>query len=230
MILCSMIKESNPGTDNGGIMPTKIGLISDTHSTLAPLKEALSIFKREQVDMVICAGDIAGYGEDELMQTIDLLLKHDCKMVAGNHDQITVDMENCDQLEKIETFFKTLPLTLEFNVEGKQIYVVHAHPPDSQHGGIKLLDPQGHVYADRKADWQQQLENFDHDVLIVGHTHQVFVEQIGKVLVINPGSTQFNHTCMVLNLPDMHVETFALSNMQPVMTWNWGIFYKEQDL
>jgi len=151
-------------------------------------------------------------------------------MVAGNHDQITVDMENCDQLEKIETFFKTLPLTLEFNVEGKRIYVVHAHPPDSQHGGIKLLDPQGHVYADRKADWQQQLENFDHDVLIVGHTHQVFVEQIGKVLVINPGSTQFNHTCMVLNLPDMHVETFALSNKQPVMTWNWGIFYKEQDL
>ena len=46
-------------------MSTKIGLISDPHSTTAPLKEALSIFKREQVDTIICAGDIAVYVEDK---------------------------------------------------------------------------------------------------------------------------------------------------------------------
>lgn len=211
-------------------MPTKIGLISDTHSTLAPLKEALSIFQREQVDMIICAGDIAGYGEDELVETVDLLLQYDCKMISGNHDCIMDDVDYGDQLEKINSFFESLPLTLELNVEGKSMYVVHAHPPDSQHGGIKLLDPQGKVYANRKKHWCQQLEDFDYDVLIVGHTHQVFAEQMGKVLVINPGSTQFNHTCMILSLPDMHVDIFPLSNKQPVMTWNWGIFYKEQGL
>jgi putative phosphoesterase len=211
-------------------MPTKIGLISDTHSTVAPLQEALSIFQREQVDMIICAGDIAGYGEDELAQTIELLIQHNCKMVAGNHDLITDDMINSGQLEKLQSFFNTLPLTLELDVEGKRIYVVHAHPPDSQHGGIKLLDPQGQVYASRKVYWEQQLESFDYDVLIVGHTHQFFAEQIGQTLVINPGSTQFNHTCMVLSLPGMGVEVFPLSNKQPVKTWNWGIFYKEQNL
>jgi len=211
-------------------MSIKIGLISDTHSTVSPLKEALSIFQREQVDMIICAGDIAGYGEDELTQTIDLLVQHNCKMIAGNHDQLTDDMASSDQLKKIKDFFNSLPETLEMNIEGKRIYVVHAHPPDSQHGGIKLLDPQGQVYADRKTYWEQQLKNFNYDVLIVGHTHQVFAEQIGNTLVINPGSTQFNHTCMVLSLPDMSVETFALSNKQPVKTWNWGIFYKEQNL
>lgn len=211
-------------------MPTKIGLISDTHSSVAPLKEALSIFQRERVDMIICAGDIAGYGEDELTETIDLLLQHQCKMIAGNHDQITDDMRQHDQLDKISTFFDALPDKLELTVEGVRIYVVHAHPPVAQHGGIKLLDPQGQVYADRKAYWDRQLVDFDYDVLIVGHTHQVFAEKIANVLVINPGSTQFNHTCMILNVPEMQVETFALSNMEPVATWNWGIFYKEQNL
>jgi len=211
-------------------MTVKIGLISDTHSTVSPLKEALSLFQREGVDMIICAGDIAGYGEDELTQTIDLLLQHNCKMIVGNHDHLSDEMDGGDQAEEIKVFFNSLPQTLEMNIEGKRIYVVHAHPPDSQHGGIKLLDPEGQVYEDRKTYWAQQLENFDYDVLIVGHTHQVFAEQIGSTLVINPGSTQFNHTCMVLSLPDMSVETFALSNKKPVKTWNWGIFYKEQNL
>ena len=209
-------------------MPTKIGLISDTHSSLAPLEEALSIFQREQVDMIICAGDIAGYGEDEVTQTIDLLLKHDCKMIAGNHDHIIDETDYGSNLKRIDNFFNSLPLTLELEIENKKIYVVHAHPPDSQHGGIKLLDPQGNVFSDRKEYWHQQLKHFDHDILIVGHTHQIFAEKIGKVLVINPGSTQFNHSCMILNLPDMKVETFSLSNMTPVTTWNWGIFYREQ--
>ena len=41
-------------------MPAKIGLISDVHATAKPLKEALSIFQREGVDLILCAGDIAG--------------------------------------------------------------------------------------------------------------------------------------------------------------------------
>ena len=90
-------------------MPTKIGLISDIHSTVAPLKEALSIFQREQVDMIICAGDIAGYGEDELTETINLLELNNCKIIAGNHDYITADMESSDQLDKIQAFLSRLP-------------------------------------------------------------------------------------------------------------------------
>ena len=209
-------------------MPTSIGLISDTHSSIAPLKAALDIFKQQQVDIIICAGDIAGYGEDELIQTIELLEQSNCLMVAGNHDHINTDTNYAGQLNKIQNFFNKLPLTLELNIENKRLYIVHAHPPDSQHGGIKLLDPQGNVYADRKKSWNQQLQQLDADILIVGHTHQVFAEQIGKLLVINPGSTQFNHSCMILNLPDMQVDIFSLCGKEVVKVWNWGMFYQEQ--
>ncbi len=90
-------------------MPTRIGLISDTHSSIAPLKAALDIFRQRQVDMIICAGDIAGYGEDELIQTIELLEQNNCLMIAGNHDHTTPDTDYGVQLSRIQLFFNQLP-------------------------------------------------------------------------------------------------------------------------
>jgi putative phosphoesterase len=208
-------------------MSTKLGLISDVHATSAPLKEALSIFMREKVDQIICAGDIAGYFE-ELETTIDLLLEHECATIIGNHDQTYIELHSDEVDTKQYRFLNSLPETLQYEIENKHIYVVHAHPPASQHGGIKLLDVDGNLIDEQKQYWQQELAGVRYDVLIVGHTHQVFVEQLGNVLVINPGSTQFNHTCMIITLPDMDVTTYALEGKKPLKSWNWGKFMHHQ--
>ena len=208
-------------------MTTRIGIISDIHSTLAPLKQAMDIFAQNNVDLIICAGDIAGYGEDELFEVILTLQYYNCLMISGNHDHLPDQLINSPHADFITHFFSNLPLHLSLTLEEKTIYVVHAHPPDLQHGGIKLLDPDGNIFPDRLAEWKDSLVDFNYDVLIVGHTHQVFNTQIGTVQVINPGSTQFNHSCMILNLPDMQIETYALGNKEIVKTWNWGIFYRE---
>lgn len=206
-------------------MTYKIGLISDTHATVAPLKQALQLFTELGVDKIICAGDIAGYGDDQLADTIELLTQYTCEMISGNHDAIE---ELGDQPDTIIDFFNRLPRKLEYEIEGKRIYVAHAEPPDLQHGGIKLLNPEGEPYADRIADWQQRLKNFHYDILIVGHTHQVFAQQINNILVINPGSSKYNHSCMILELPSMKIDTYALSGKSIIYTWNWGKFYQEQ--
>ena len=207
-------------------MATKIGLISDPHAQPAPVADALSIFRREQVDTIICPGDIAGYF-DELKPVIDLLINNDCDTIRGNHDQAYLESHAAESDTIEYRFLDDLPATLEYLIEGKRIYVVHAHPPDSLHGGIKLLDVDGTIIPQQKTYWQKQLEPLEVDVLIVGHTHQVFAEWLGGVLVINPGSTQFNHTCMVLDLPEMRVQTFALQGREPVRSWNWGKFVRE---
>ncbi len=206
-------------------MTTKLGLISDTHSTVPPLKEALMLFARHNVDQILCAGDIAGYGDDELAETVKLLQNAHCQMIAGNHDDIN---EIGPQPDDILEFFSQLPYKLELKIESKSIYMVHAEPPLEQHGGIKILDPDGKPYKDRIEYWQHALEPYNYDILIVGHTHQVFAEKIGSTLVINPGSTCYNHTCMILELPSCKVEVFTLSGKQPILTWNWGKFYQEQ--
>ena len=77
--------------------------------------------------------------------------------------------------------------------------------------------------AERQDKWTKSLVDFDHDVLIVGHTHQVYAEQLGRVLVINPGSVPFNHSCMILSLPDLSVETYALGDREIAHCWNFSM-------
>lgn len=208
-------------------MTFRIGIISDTHSSTAPLAEALQIFHAEQVDMIICAGDIAGYGEDELEQTISLLIENNCHVISGNHDDILDSSQSKLNSSELYDFFKSLPKHLDFEIEGKRIYVVHASPPDNQHGGIKLLDQDGEIISRQKEIWKSELSGFDYDILIVGHTHQVFSEYINNTLVINPGSTLYNNSCMILSLPETTVATYPLQNKDIVKSWNWGLFFKD---
>ena len=207
-------------------MTTRIGLISDVHSSPVALAEALQIFAGQQVDDIICAGDIAGYYEG-LLPTIQLLAGSNCTAIVGNHDQSWLEKNPAAQSDsdsgEIRSYLQQLPQTLQFSIDGKRLFVVHANPPSEQHGGIKLRNRYGEIVEERKADWAESLADFDHDVLIVGHTHQVYAEQLGKVLVINPGSVPFNHSCMILSLPDLRVETYALGGREIINCWNFSM-------
>jgi putative phosphoesterase len=198
-----------------------IGLISDVHETPEPLKEALSIFASRGVEQVFCAGDIAGYGED-LHQTIKILQANECQTILGNHDLLYLDHHEEEPDNRSVQFLKQLPTFIEQVIEGKRLYMVHAQPPDECNGGIKLLSKEGDVLEERVEIWAEKLRTFYCDVLVVGHTHQVFVEKIGNTLVVNPGSSVFNHCCAILKLPEMTVEMVALSGKSIVKTWNWG--------
>lgn len=207
---------------------SKIGLISDVHASPLPLSHALQIFEREQVSEIICAGDIAGYF-DHLEETIDLLQSYHCKTVTGNHDQQYLATMKGDSHSPYVRYLNNLPLTLELNIDNIKLYVVHANPPTSLHGGIKLLDQRGELIPQQKERWQKKLAGADYEVLIVGHSHQVYAEYLGDVLVINPGSTEFNHSCMVLSLPDLTVQVFALENKSIVKCWNFGMLFSQSE-
>jgi putative phosphoesterase len=200
----------------------KIGLISDVHATLQPLREALAIFESEGVEMILCAGDVAGYGK-QLEETVQALIDSRCRVVMGNHDLWCVERSGID-LEGISaSYLRNLPAVIEFKAAGKVIYMVHASPPDSLMDGIKLLDENAILLQQEKHSWSCCLRDFHCDVLVVGHTHQVFAEHLGNPLVVNPGSTLFNHTCAILNLPEMTVQIVPLSHKDPVLSWNWGM-------
>ena len=209
-------------------MSTRIGLISDVHSSPTALAQALQIFEQQSVDDIICGGDIAGY-YDTLLPTVQLLIQSGCKAIIGNHDQTWLEQSdgdsdgNTEHNSEIRDYLQQLPETLELTIEGKRLFVVHANPPSEQHGGIKLRNRYGDIVAERKMEWTRSLVDFDHDVLIVGHTHQVYAEQLDQVLVINPGSVPFNHSCMILSLPDLSVETYALGDQEINYCWNFSM-------
>lgn len=200
----------------------KIGLISDVHATLAPVQEALALFKEESVEAIFCAGDVAGYGK-QLEPTVQALIDSSCRVVMGNHDLWWLERSGYGPEGFVERYLRDLPSVIEFSAEGQMIYMVHASPTNSLMEGIKLLDENALIIEDQKRFWTRYCRDSSCDVLVVGHTHQVFAEQLGDVLVINPGSTLFNHTCAILTLPEMKVQFFPLSGKNPVLSWNWGM-------
>lgn len=200
---------------------TLIGLISDVHAAPAPLEEALSIFAEAGVSQVFCGGDIAGYNE-QLEQTITLLESNNVQSIIGNHDLKYLKQHDGETENHAVSYLKKLPEFIETVIDGKRLYFVHAQPPLASHGGIKLMDKLGNVQGDKLSEWAETLKTFDYDVLVVGHTHQVFSEMMGDMLVVNPGSSVFNHSCAILSLPDLKVEMIALSDKEITRTWNWG--------
>ena len=200
---------------------TLLGLIGDVHAAPAPVAEALELFTSMGVERVLCTGDIAGY-MDQLEQTVALLEKGACITVVGNHDLSYLEKTRKEPDSHVINYLKNLPASYETEIEGKSLYMVHAQPPDECHGGIKLLNKDGVVQEEWLEYWAQKLSAFQHDVLVVGHTHQVFAEYMGDTLVVNPGSSVFNNCCAVLRLPEMTVEMFSLSNSPIQRTWNWG--------
>jgi len=203
-------------------MSTRVGLISDVHATPEPAAEALAIFKSQGVDATFCLGDIAGYGGD-FDATVALLVDHGCQAILGNHEIWYLEDHADAEETPASRWVGSLPRVVQLTIEGKRLYMVHASPPDSTMDGIRLLDLDGNVIADAREYWSQRLQGFGDEVLLVGHTHQVFCERIGGTLVINPGSTRFNHSCAILNLPGLELQIFGLSGKQPVRSWNWGM-------
>jgi putative phosphoesterase len=201
---------------------TSIGLISDVHATAAPVREALSLFERAGVDQVLCAGDIAGY-HDEVEETVALLAGSDVRAVRGNHDLRYLERHDGHAEDRVTAYLRQLPAVIDIEVAGRRVYVVHAEPPQAcTGGGIRLLDEGGGVRPERASLWTRQLADCSCDVLVVGHTHQVFAEQLGDTLVVNPGSTIFNHACAILHLPEMTVQVLPLSGQPVIKNWNWA--------
>lgn len=206
-------------------MQIKIGIISDPHATVEPLAEALEIFHQQGVQQILCAGDIAAYG-DALDDTVELLKKYSCISVLGNHDVWHLEKKIPGDESAVYTFFESLPLTRQLHIAEQKLYMVHASPPDSLMDGIRLRNEYGEIMQDQRLAWSQYLEGFSFDVLVVGHSHQVYAEKLGNTLVVNPGSTLFNHSCAVLSLPSLKVEWFALSGQPILKSWNWSEYFK----
>jgi predicted phosphodiesterase len=208
---------------------TAIGLLSDVHAAAAPVREALAIFAREGVGEVLCAGDIAGY-HDGLAETVALLAGHGVRTVRGNHDLRWLEARETADDDATVAWLRRLPAVIDTVIAGRRVYMVHAEPPDvCVGGGIRLLDADGAVRAERAALWTDRLAGTGYDVLVVGHTHQVFAERLGGTLVVNPGSSAFNHACAILRLPELAVEVYPLSGRQVLPYWNWSEYMQGRE-
>lgn len=168
-------------------------IVSDIHGNLAALDAVLATAPDARV---ICLGDIVGYGPQPAA-CVQRIMERAEVCVLGNHDRALVEnvSPRCRQqfrwladatasigARQISSeqlaFLGGLPKWAVLDVYGARFMFVHATPRDPLYR---------YVGADPGV-WRAEVQSFDADVLLVGHTHLPFAIDVDGTRVVNPGS------------------------------------------
>ncbi len=150
----------------------RLALLSDIHSNLEALEQALKAIESAEVDAIYCLGDIVGYNADPA-RCVDLVREHCAGVVRGNHDAAVANNDAVEALppdgqeaarhnrrclsDDQHSYLANLPLTTTV----ENCTFVHA-TPDAPTAWKRLT-----TYPAA----QKQFEHFDTDVCFLGHTH-----------------------------------------------------------
>ena len=174
----------------------RIGIIADVHADVHALRAALAQIARLGCDLILCAGDVVGYGLFP-EETIALLRERAVVCVRGNHDRwalgdgspedpfaessaIPRDASGWNLSHEARRFLEELPRSWHGLMEEMRVAMVHG-TPRSELEGIFPVQMAGH-------ELQRCLNLTDADVLVVGHTHEPFrVVAPGGGVIVNPG-------------------------------------------
>jgi putative phosphoesterase len=175
----------------------RIGILGDIHGNSFALAAVLEAARVAGVEKLLVTGDFVGYyfwpGE-----VLDMLADWDITAVRGNHEDMLVSALNePTYMEKINTTYGSglriaietltptqldwlcqLPHPATFNFNGKSLLLCHGSP-----WGVDQ-----YVYPDAKVDLLERCTESGHHWIVMGHTHYPMVKQVGKSILINPGS------------------------------------------
>jgi len=144
-----------------------IGVISDTHGNVEALRKALRLF--EDADIIVHAGDVLyhpprlgwaeGYDIPEFAATLN-----------GLSTPVVISQGNCDPqvCEELLEMPVQSPYAL-VEQEGVRVVVTHGH----------LLFPEQMIGLGRR---------YKARYLVSGHTHIPVIEDLGDLVLMNPGS------------------------------------------
>jgi putative phosphoesterase len=159
----------------------RFGIVSDIHCNAAGLRKALGLMG--DIDELICLGDsIWEYRFSN--EVTDILKERGAHTILGNHEETFFGplgeraRARGDIDRDLAAWLETRPHRIALDCAGKRLLLVHSTP----------WEPRGDYVMPGSA----QLERFaeaDADIVLYGHTHRQMVKQVGRVLVVNPGST-----------------------------------------
>ncbi len=136
----------------------KIGVISDTHDQRMRILQAIKIFNKEKVGLVVHCGDWVAPFSAARFSALNCPIKG----VFGNNDG-----DKRMHLERNGNFIEYYDEKMEIAVDCRKIFVTHGHLP-------QLLE--------------KALRSGKYDAVFSGHSHIAHVKKVGKTLWLNPGS------------------------------------------
>jgi putative phosphoesterase len=158
----------------------RIGVVSDIHCNIAGLEQALTLMG--DVDELICAGD-AVYQYRFSNEVVRLLRERGARVIQGNHDETLLGRDGVRARsaawvdQDLVRWLSEQPLEQRVQVNSKTLVIAHGSP----------LEPRNEYLYPNSATLGR-FQDFDADIVIVGHTHYQMAKRVGRTLIVNPGS------------------------------------------
>ena len=176
----------------------RYAFISDIHANLEALEAVLDDTETQQIDEILCLGDIVGYGANP-NECVDLVIKKCPVTLLGNHDAAAVELLSTQHFNihakiAIEWTTKTLrqditdtltELPLKSSIE--QLTLVHATP----------YEPNMWYYITSLEEAAFNFQFFDTQICLVGHTH------IPIIIVLDNQKELYVHQDTAIRLNDI---------------------------
>ncbi|MCA9580829.1 MAG: metallophosphoesterase family protein [Myxococcales bacterium] len=173
----------------------RIGIFSDVHANIEALSAVMDAYRKENIDVFYCLGDVVGYGASP-NECSDIVREVAKVTILGNHDAAVagrmdysyyyeaarnaLDLHSRQLTKENLAWLKSLPYKHELPDEGVLLC----------HGSPLRLEEFEYIFAPEQAReclaiWEQL-----GDITLIGHSHlcKVFALRPGEVQELPPGS------------------------------------------
>ena len=203
----------------------RIGLLADIHGNLIALESVLNELKQEQVDRLICLGDVVALGPQP-HEVLERLRELKCPVVIGNTDDWYLQPlpEGDDELREIVgwglgqltdadlAYLRSFQPVIKMKLEtGQTLFCSHGSPR-SYHDVVASTTP--------VAEIRRMFVGVQAGIMVGGHTHVQMLRRYEQALLINPGS---------VGLPGVGPETEDLPRNQDVHWAEYAIMTLRND-
>lgn len=177
----------------------RIAVISDIHSNVYALNKVLEDVQKRNVDMIVCTGDLVGYGTRP-NEVISKIKEEKILTIMGNYDEAIGNFKiicGCDYpdpkdaekaglsmhftgqetTEENKAYLRNLPTEATFNFNGKTIRFVH--------GSTRVINE---YLKENSKEADEVMSELVEDILVCGHTHIPYAKYYGEKLLVNAGS------------------------------------------
>jgi putative phosphoesterase len=181
----------------------KLAILSDIHGNITALEAALKDAKKQKPDRYLVAGDLVMNGPrpGEVVDRLRALEADGAMVISGNTDIAVADYDYAaafpwmdsvpsghraaaewahEQLnDEQRDWLRRLPAERRVWNDGTMVLLCHASPGSQTSGLAADLDPTVTV---------ERVTRTDARVIACGHTHIADVRELGRKLIVNPGS------------------------------------------
>ncbi|MGG7144020.1 metallophosphoesterase family protein [Clostridium nigeriense] len=171
----------------------KIAAISDIHGNIYSLMKVLEDIDEQKVDLVVCLGDLVGYGPHP-NEVVSLIKRREMPCIKGNYDASVVDGAftfirdtsinsfalpwAAEEVRASNKFYLSqLPTELNYDINGVKIKFTHGSPN-------KINE----YLFEAGENTNKIMESLEEDVLVCAHTHIPSYKKFGDKVFINTGS------------------------------------------